>query len=104
MRNDNRLLDEAAKLQTGGDDLANTLGLRLVENEGSEVVGRRVDELSAVFDAVADRLPDRADAYRWFRDDPLAGFGGHTAADLVRSGHVSWALNAIAAIDAGVHA
>ena len=104
MRNDKRLLNEAAELQTGGDDLANTLGLRSVENEGSEFVDRRLDEFGAVLDAVADRLPDRAEAYRWFRDDPLPGFGGHTAAELVRSGRVDWALNAIAAIDAGVHA
>lgn len=43
-------------------------------------------------------------AYGWFRSEPLPGFSGQTAMQLVQSGRASDVLDYIDAVDAGVHA
>ena len=43
-------------------------------------------------------------AYAWYRSEPLAGFGGLTAMQLVREGHAGDVLEYIDAVDAGIHA
>ena len=43
-------------------------------------------------------------AYAWYRSEPLPGFSGQTAMQLVRSGRAEDVLDYIDAVDAGVHA
>lgn len=43
-------------------------------------------------------------ARSWFETEPLPGFGGATARQLVEAGHGQWVLDYIAAVDAGIHA
>ena len=43
-------------------------------------------------------------ALEWFNTEPLPGFSGATARDLVQSGRGHEVLYYIAAVDAGIHA
>ena len=43
-------------------------------------------------------------AYAWYRSEPLPGFSGQTAMQLVRSGRADEVLEYIDAVDAGVYA
>lgn len=43
-------------------------------------------------------------AYAWYRSEPLAGFSGRTAMQLVQEGRASDVLDYIDAVDAGVYA
>ena len=43
-------------------------------------------------------------AYAWYRSEPLAGFSGQTAMQLVRAGRAADVLEYIDAVDAGVFA
>ncbi len=43
-------------------------------------------------------------AYAWYRSQPLPGFSGRTARELVRSGRGQDVLDYLNAVDAGVHA
>ncbi len=43
-------------------------------------------------------------AYAWYRSEPLSGFSGQTAMQLVRDGRADEVLDYIDAVDAGVHA
>jgi hypothetical protein len=43
-------------------------------------------------------------AYAWYRSEPLPGFSGQTAMQLVRAGRAADVLDYIDAVDAGVYA
>jgi len=43
-------------------------------------------------------------AYAWYRSEPLSGFSGETAMELVRCDRVQDVLTYIDAVNAGVHA
>lgn len=43
-------------------------------------------------------------AYAWLRSEPLQGFSGQTAMQLMRQGRAEEVLDFIDAVDAGVHA
>jgi hypothetical protein len=43
-------------------------------------------------------------AYAWYRPEPLPGFSGQTAMQLVLTGQADDVLEYIDAVDAGVHA
>ncbi|WP_300043493.1 antitoxin Xre/MbcA/ParS toxin-binding domain-containing protein [uncultured Paracoccus sp.] len=43
-------------------------------------------------------------AYAWYRSEPLPGFSGLTAMQLVRDGQAEAVMDYIDAVDAGVHA
>ncbi|WP_454888288.1 MbcA/ParS/Xre antitoxin family protein [Sphingobium herbicidovorans] len=43
-------------------------------------------------------------AYAWYRSEPLPGFSGQTAMQLVQDGRASEVLEYIDAVDAGVYA
>jgi hypothetical protein len=43
-------------------------------------------------------------ARRWFDTEPLPGFNGATARQLVAAGRGQWVLEYIAAVDAGIFA
>ena len=57
-----------------------------------------------VINKVEPRFGSALMAYAWYRSEPLAGFSGQTAMQLVRAGRADDVLDYIDAVDAGVHA
>ena len=95
-----------AQLGTTGDELARTLGLdkhdpRRME---SDDIQRRIGSMIEVLSKVEPRFGSMIMAYAWYRSEPLSGFSGQTAMELVRCDRVQDVLTYIDAVDAGVHA
>ncbi|MES5101142.1 MbcA/ParS/Xre antitoxin family protein [Agrobacterium sp. BA1120] len=94
---------------TTSDDIARTAGLgkdaiQRKERMKSDKTQRRLREMVEVVNKVESRFGSALMAYAWYRSEPLAGFSGHTAMQLVRDGRAHEVLDYIDAIDAGVHA
>ena len=99
----------ASVLRTSSDDVARTLGLgrdalQRKDRVGSEKTQRRLREMIEVINKVEPRFGSALIAYAWYRSEPLAGFAGQTAMQLVRGGRADEVLDYIDAVDAGVHA
>ena len=95
-----------AQLGTTGDELARTLGLdkdatRRMESDDIE---RRIGSMREVLSKVEPRFGSMIMAYTWYRSEPLSGFSGQTAMELVRCDRVQDVLTYIDAVDAGMHA
>ena len=94
-----------AQLGTTGDELARTLGLdkddpRRME---SDDIQRRIGSMIEVLSKVEPRFGSMIMAYTRYRSEPLSGFSGQTAMELVRCDRVQDVLTYIDAVDAGVH-
>ena len=81
----------AQRLRTTGEELARSAGLgrgaiRKKDRIASGETRGRLRELVAVIDRVAPRLGSALMAYAWYRSQPLPGFSGQTAMQLVRGG------------------
>ena len=99
----------AQRLRTTSEDLGRSAGLgrgavQRWDRIASGETQRRLRELVAVIDRVAPRLGSALMAYAWYRSQPLPGFSGQTAMQLVRSGRADDVLGYIDAVDIGVHA
>ncbi|EKE43111.1 hypothetical protein OCGS_2702 [Oceaniovalibus guishaninsula JLT2003] len=99
----------AATLLTTRDEIARTVGLgrdavSRRERVRSPATQRRLREMVEIVNLATPRFGTAAIAYAWYRSEPLAGFDGMTAMDLVREGHADWVRDYLAAIDAGVFA
>jgi len=99
----------AAALRTSSEDVARSLGLgkdalQRKDRIQSDKTQRRLREMVEVLNKVEPRFGSALLAYAWYRSEPLAGFSGHTAMQLVKAGRASDVLDYIDAIDAGVHA
>ncbi|GGE04494.1 hypothetical protein GCM10011390_24300 [Aureimonas endophytica] len=70
----------------------------------SDRTQRRLREVVEIVNKVEPRFGSALLAYAWFRSEPLAGFSGQTAMQLVRSGRAEEVLDYIDAVDAGIHA
>lgn len=99
----------ASTLQTSADEIAMSVGLgkdalqrraRVV----SDKTQRRLRELVEVLNKVAPRFGSELMAYAWYRSEPLSGFDGRTAMQLVKEGKAQQVLDYIDAVDAGIHA
>ena len=95
-----------AQLGTTGDELARTLGLdkddpRPME---SDDIQRRIGSMIEVLSKVEPRFGSMIMTYAWYRSEPLSGFSGQTAMELVRCDRVQDVLTYIDAVNAGVHA
>ena len=95
-----------AQLGTTGDEFARTLGLdkddpRRME---SDDIQRRIGSMIEVLSKVEPRFGSAIMAYAWYRSEPLSGFSGQTAMELVRCDRVQDVLTYIDAVNAGVHA
>ncbi len=99
----------AALLKTTKDDIAQSAGL------GRDAVQRRdrirstktqtrLREMIEVINKVEPRFGSSLMAYAWYRSEPLAGFSGWTAMQLVKEGRASDVLEYVDAVDAGVFA
>jgi hypothetical protein len=99
----------AAVLRTTSTEVAQTAGLGrdAVQRAGrirSDKTQRRLRELVEVLNKVEPRFGSALLAYAWYRSEPLPGFSGQTAMQLVRAGRADEVLDYIDAVDAGVHA
>jgi uncharacterized protein (DUF2384 family) len=64
----------------------------LTRTPGSPSVQSRVGEVARIVAAAAELLGDDGKAAVWFRHQPLAGFDGRTAEELVTAGHADAVL------------
>lgn len=68
----------------------------------SDKTQRRLRELVEMLNKVEPRFGSELMAYAWYRSEPLPGFDGRTATQLVQDGHAQQVLEYIDAVDAGV--
>jgi hypothetical protein len=99
----------ARELKTTSEDVAHSAGLgrdavQRKERVRSEKTQRRLREMVEILNKVEPRFGSMLIAYAWYRSEPLPGFSGQTAMQLVLSGQVDDVLEYIDAVDAGVHA
>ena len=99
----------AEMLRTTNDELARTVGLGkdAVQRRARvppDKTHRRLREMVEVLNKVEPRFGSALIAYAWYRSEPLAGFDGMTAMQLVREGRATDVLDYVDAVDAGVHA
>ena len=71
---------------------------------GSDKTQRRLREMTEIVNKVEPRFGSALMAYAWYRSEPLPGFSGQTAMQLVRGGRADEVLDYIDAVDAGIHA
>lgn len=96
-------------LLTTSDDIACSAGLgrdavQRKERIKSDKTQRRLREMMEVVNKVEPRFRPPLMAYAWYRSEPLSGFSGQTAMQLVRNGRADDVLDYIDAVDAGVYA
>ncbi|MGJ3262444.1 MAG: MbcA/ParS/Xre antitoxin family protein [Salinarimonas sp.] len=99
----------AEQLRTTRDEVAQTVGLGRdavlrPERIASPKTQKRLREMVEILNRVAPRFGSALIAYAWYRSEPLAGFGGQTAMQLVREGRASEVMEYVDAVDAGVYA
>jgi len=99
----------ATVLRTSSEEVALTVGLgkdalQRRARVHSAKTQRRLRELVEVLNKVQPRFGSELMAYAWYRSEPLAGFDGRTAMQLVQDGKAQAVLEYIDAVDAGVHA
>ena len=99
----------AETLRTTSEEVARTAGLgkdaiQRKDRIGSDKTQRRLREMVEVINKVEPRFGSALMAYAWYRSEPLPGFYGQNAMQLVRGGRADDVLDYIDAVDAGVHA
>lgn len=99
----------AEVLRTSSEDIARSVGLgrdavQRKDRIRSDKTQRRLREMVEVLNKVEPRFGSELLAYAWYRSEPLPGFSGQTAMQLVKDGRANDVLEYIDAIDAGVHA
>lgn len=99
----------ADAFRTTSEEVARTAGLGkdAVQRKNrlrSDKTQRRLREMVEVINKVEPRFGSTLMAYAWYRSEPLPGFSGQTAMQLVRSGRADEVLDYIDAVDAGIHA
>ncbi|MFC3204714.1 MbcA/ParS/Xre antitoxin family protein [Aquamicrobium soli] len=99
----------ADAFRTTSEEVARTAGLgkdavQRKDRVRSDKTQRRLREVVEVINKVEPRFGSTLMAYAWYRSEPLPGFSGQTAMQLVRSGRTDDVLDYVDAIDAGIHA
>lgn len=99
----------ADALRTTSEEVARTAGLgkdavQRKDRVVSDRTQRRLREMVEVINKVEPRFGSALMAYAWYRSEPLVGFSGRTAMQLVRDGRADEVLDYIDAVDAGVYA
>jgi hypothetical protein len=99
----------ADAFRTTSEEIAQTTGLgrdaiQRKERILSDKTQRRLREMVEIVNKVEPRFGSALVAYAWYRSEPLAGFSGQTAMQLVRSGRAAEVLDYVDAVDAGVYA
>ncbi|HDZ73811.1 MAG TPA: DUF2384 domain-containing protein [Aurantimonas coralicida] len=99
----------ALALRTTSEEIARSVGLgkdalQRKDRVGSDRTQRRLREMLEILNKVEPRFGSSLIAYAWFRSQPLSGFDGRTAMQLVRDGQAHEVMEFIDAVDAGVYA
>jgi hypothetical protein len=99
----------ADALRTTSEEVARTAGLgrdavQRKDRVASDKTQRRLREMMEIINKTEPRFGSALIAYAWYRSEPLAGFSGQTAMQLVLNGRADEVLDYIDAIDAGVFA
>lgn len=99
----------AEVLRTTSEEIARSAGLgkdaiQRKDRLRSDKTQRRLREVTEIINKVEPRFGSALMAYAWYRSEPLPGFSGLTAMQLVREGRANDVLDYIDAVDAGVHA
>lgn len=99
----------ADAFHTTSEEVARTAGLGkdAIQRKArvrSDRTQRRLREMVEVVNKVEPRFGSALMAYAWYRSEPLPGFSGMTAMQLVRAGRAEEVLDYIDAVDAGVFA
>lgn len=99
----------AETLRTSSEDVARSVGLgrdalQRKDRIRSDRTQRRLREMVEILNKVEPRFGSALLAYAWYRSEPLPGFSGQTAMQLVKGGQANDVLDYVDAIDAGVHA
>lgn len=99
----------ADAFRTTSEEIARTSGLgkdaiQRKDRIRSDKTQRRLREMTEIINKVEARFGTALMAYAWYRSEPLPGFSGQTAMQLVRDGRADDVLDYIDAVDAGVHA
>src|SRR5687768_14170814 len=81
----------AEALKTTSEDIARSAGLskeavQRKDRVRSDRTQRRLRELVDIISKVEARFGSAIIAYAWYRSEPLSGFSGQTAMQLVRGG------------------
>lgn len=95
--------------RTTSEEVARSAGLgkdavQRKDRVRSDRTQRRLREMVEIVNKVEPRFGSALMAYAWYRSEPLPGFSGQTAMQLVRDGRAAEVLEYIDAVDAGVHA
>ncbi|POR50318.1 antitoxin Xre/MbcA/ParS toxin-binding domain-containing protein [Bosea psychrotolerans] len=95
--------------RTTSEEVARTAGLgkdavQRRDRIQSDRTQSRLREMIEVINKVEPRFGSALIAYAWYRSEPLPGFSGQTAMQLVRAGRAEDVLDYVDAVDAGVHA
>lgn len=98
----------AAAFLTTSEEIAQSTGLgkdalQRKDRVRSAKTQRRLREMMEIINKVEPRFGSALMAYAWYRSEPLSGFSGQTAMQLVRSGRSDEVLEYINAVDAGVY-
>lgn len=98
----------ADAFRTTSEEVARTAGLgkdavQRRDRVSSDRTQRRLREMIEVINKVEPRFGSALMAYAWYRSEPLPGFSGQTAMQLVRAGRAEDVLDFVDAVDAGVH-
>ena len=99
----------AEAFRTTSEEIARTAGLgkdavQRRDRVRSDKTQRRLREMVEIVNKVEPRFGSALMAYAWYRSEPLPGFSGRTAMQLVREGRADEVLDFIDAVDAGVYA
>jgi hypothetical protein len=99
----------ADAFRTTGEEIARTAGLgkdaiQRKDRIRSVKTQRRLRQMIEIVKKVEPRFGSALMAYAWYRSEPLSGFSGQTAMQLVRDGRSDEVLDHIEAVDAGIHA
>jgi uncharacterized protein (DUF2384 family) len=99
----------AGVLRTTRDEIAQTAGLgrdAMLRKDriASQKTQKRLREMVEILNKIESRFGSELIAYAWYRSEPLPGFSGQTAMQLVRAGRAADVLEYIDAVDAGVFA
>ncbi len=99
----------ADALRTTSEEVARTVGLgkdavQRKDRVGSDKTQRRLRAMVEILNKVEPRFGSALMAYAWYRSEPLSGFSGQTAMQLVLNGRADEVLDYIDAVDAGVYA
>ena len=99
----------AIALRTSAEEIAMTVGLgkdalQRRARISSDKTQRRLRELVEVINKVEPRFGSELMAYAWYRSEPLPGFDGQTAMQLVQQEQAQQVLEYLDPVDAGVFA